>query len=220
VAGYGATGRVVVSELLQSGDLELLSGGREGDTMINRSAKRKLSFVLAAGMLVVAVFSAAVFSAKKRLPFSAKAQQPVQRHRKDWLFSPPAGLSKVKDLQIINQRIVRADTEDPGVAFEILNKSNRAVMAVRIACGDGRISADGLDDEAQTHVIIEPYGTLTAEMNGELDPGHPMVITAATFQDGKEEGDDDSVKFMQRIRLRERARHKAQRAQESTRLSQ
>lgn len=140
--------------------------------------------------------------------FSAKRQEPKQQHRMDWLSAVPPVISKVKDLEIIHARIVRLGTDAAGVAFAIRNKSPRGVMAVDITCGQGGISKDGLEDEDNPIVIIEPYGTLTAEMRGELTRDAPIVISAATFEDGTEEGDETSLKFMRKIRVRERARHK------------
>jgi hypothetical protein len=170
--------------------------------MINGNPKRRWFFLFAVVTLVtITVISAGVFSAKK--------QQPKIQDRKDWLRSTPPVSSKVKDLEIINQRIVRPNTVMPGVAFAILNNSSRAVMAVEVACGEASISQDGLEDEERPTVIIEPYGTLTAEMNGELTPGNPIVITAAIFDDGKEDGDKTSLTFMHKIRARQRAQLKA-----------
>ena len=145
---------------------------------------------------------------------SAKRQQPKTQQPKEWLTSIPRVLSKVKDLEIINERIVRPNTDTAGVTFDILNKSNRAVMAVRIASGHASISKDGLEDEEHPIVIIEPYGSLPAEMT-DLTPGAPIEISSATFQDATEEGDTSSVEFMQKLRVRERARHKAEREKQS-----
>jgi hypothetical protein len=171
--------------------------------MISRNSRRKYFFLVAAAMaLTVLVISVVVFSAKR--------QEPKQLHPKNWLTSIPPVESKVKDLEIINARIVRADSDAPGVAFEIRNNSNRAVMAVRITSGESGISKDGLEDEDNPIVIIEPYGTLTAEMNDELTRNAQIVISSATFADGTEEGSEFSVELMRKLRARDRARHKAE----------
>ncbi|MGI8734697.1 MAG: hypothetical protein ACR2LM_15495 [Pyrinomonadaceae bacterium] len=177
--------------------------------MINRNSKGKWPFLVAAVMAVTALLVSVVV-------FSAKRQEPKQQHPKDWLSSIPRTMSKVKDLEIINARIVRPSTDAPGVAFEIRNNSNRAVMAVHITSGESGISKDGNEDEENPTVIIEPYGTLTAEMNDELTRDAPIVIDAATFADGTEEGDETTLKFMHKIRVRERARHRAEKQRLST----
>ncbi len=98
------------------------------------------------------------------------------------------------------------------MAFEIRNNSNRSVMAVDITCGEAGITRDGLGDDEHPVVIIPPYGTLTAEMNDELSPGLPIVLSGATYEDGTEEGSESSLKAIHRGREHERARLKAKKA--------
>ena len=176
--------------------------------MINRDRKRRFYFLLAAAMAVTALVVSVVV-------MSAKRQEPKQQHPKDWLVSTPPVSSKVKDLEIINATIVSTGDE-PGVAFEIRNNSDRGVMAVRITCGEGGISKDGLEDEDNPVVIIEPHSTLKAVMYDELTRDAPIVISSATFADGSEEGSESSVKLMQRLRARDRAKHKAQKEGQPT----
>jgi hypothetical protein len=183
--------------------------------MINLNSKGKWFFVIAALMLMTA--SILVFNSKRQEILSGTPQQPKKPHKNDWLTSVPPISSEVKDLEIINARIVMAGTEPRGVAFEIQNKSNRGVMAVSITCGGPRIAKDGLEDEENPTVIIEPYGTLAAEMNSELTPGAPIVIDAAMFEDGTEEGDKTTLAFEHKIRAREQARHKAEKKQAAER---
>lgn len=176
--------------------------------MINRDSKRKWLLLIAAVMVVTALAVSVVV-------FSAKRQEPKQQHVEDWLSSIPRLKSKVKDLEIVNARIVRVGTEAQGVAFEIRNNSNRAVMAIDITSGESGISKDGLEDEDNPVVIIEPYGTLTAEMKDELTRDAPIVISAATFQDGTDEGSESSLESIHRARAHERARHRAEKEQAS-----
>src|SRR5687767_11372778 len=86
--------------------------------------------------------------------FSERKQEPKTTHAKEWLAAKPVVLSKVKDLEIVNLRMVRADAEAPGIAFEIKNNSNKSVMAYQLACGDSAISQDGLRDEQSPIVIV------------------------------------------------------------------
>jgi hypothetical protein len=173
--------------------------------MINRNLKGRWFLIFAVLLMVGA--SVVVFSGKRQQ--SQKSQQPQNLQPKEWLTSVPLMLSKVKDLEIINARIVRAGTEAPGVAFEIVNNSNRAVMAVDIMCGEAGMSKDGLADEEHPTVVIEPNGKLKVEMNGELSPGLPIILSSAIFEDGTEEGTETSLKSIHRGRTHERARLKA-----------
>ena len=170
--------------------------------MLSTLTSKRRAVLLAVAILFTAALSLGVHSARKQQPTSRQQNPPT----KEWLFSIPPVHSKVKELEIVNVRIVRSNTELPGVAFDILNKSGRRVMAIRISCGDSAISQDGLEDEEHPKVIIEPYGTLSAEMTGELRPGNPLMIKSATFQDGKEEGDPTSLEIMRKIREEKRAR--------------
>lgn len=175
--------------------------------MLFTLTSKRRAVLLSVGILFTAALSFGVHSARKQ---QSTPQQQNPR-TKEWLSSIPAVHSKVKELEIVNVRIVRSNTDLPGVAFDILNKTDRSVMAIRISCGNDAISQDGLEDQEHPKVIIEPYGTLSAEMTGELKPGVPIVIKSATFQDGKEEGDPISLDIMRKIRERKRARLAAER---------
>jgi hypothetical protein len=175
----------------------------------HRSKRRTLTLTITA--LFTASLSWGVYSAKKQQRTSPQQNPPT----KEWLSTIPAVHSKVKELEIVNVRIVRSNTDMPGVAFDILNKTGRAVVAIRISCGDNAISQDGLEDGDHPKVIVEPYGMLSAEMTGELKPGAPLVIASATFTDGKEEGDAVSLDVMRRIRETKKARAAAEKAMRS-----
>ena len=111
---------------------------------------KRRAVLLAVVVLFTASLSLGVYSAKKQQP-TAKQQNPPT---KEWLFSIPAVRSRVKELEIVNVRIVRSNTDMPGVAFDVLNKTDRPVMAIRISCGNNAISQDGLEDEQHPKVII------------------------------------------------------------------
>lgn len=163
--------------------------------------RRRSLFVVSGILITFLIVTVAVLS--------ARWQSPKNKRLKEWLSSVPQSGTKVKDLEIINLKVVGQNTELPGVAFEVRNKSNRAVMAIEISCGKGSVAKDGLEDEENPIVVIEPYGTLPVEMNGELDPGNPIVITAAIFNDNKEEGQKTSLELMHKARDRQRALVKA-----------
>jgi hypothetical protein len=175
--------------------------------MLSTRKSKRRAVLVAVVVLFTACLSLGVYSAKKQQPTAQQQNRPT----KEWLFSIPAVRSKVKDLEIVNVRIVRGDTDAPGVAFDILNKAGRPVMAVEISCGNSAISQDGLEDEEHPKVIIEPYGILSAEMTGELKPGAPLVVASAMFHDGKEEGDALSLEMMRKTRKTIRARIAAER---------
>jgi len=177
--------------------------------MTDRDRKRRSFFLLATvAVLTALILSVVVMSARKQ-------ERNLRQQPKDWLVSVPTVESKVKDLEIINAKLVRLG-DLAGVAFEVKNNSDRAVMAVRISCGENGISQDGLANEDKPIVIIEPHGTLKAVMYDELTRDAPMVISSATFADGTEIGTESSVKLMQKMRAHERAKNKIQREGQPT----
>src|ERR1043166_10026637 len=149
---------------------------QQGGTMKNQALKRKWLALFAVLFVAVCVVGGVVLSAKRQGP----KKQLQTKHPKDWLASVPPVLSKVKNLEIVNPRVIGARTDMAGVAFEIVNKSQLPVMAIRLTCGGG-LTRDGLDDEDNPAVVIEPYGVLHAEMHDELTPNAPIVISAATL---------------------------------------
>jgi len=159
--------------------------------------RKQILFVVSGILVTFFIVSVAVLS--------ARWQSPKNKRLKEWLSSVPQTNTKVKDLEIINPRVVGQGTDMSGVAFEVWNRSNRSVMAIEISCGKGSVAKDGLEDDENPTVVIEPYGTLPAEMTGELDPGNPIVITAAVFNDNKEEGQQSSLDLMHKVRARQRA---------------
>jgi len=179
--------------------------------MLTTLKSKRRAVLVTVVILLTACLALGVYSARKQQPSAHQQNRPT----KEWLFSIPEVRSKVKDLEIVNVRIVRSNTDAPGVAFDILNKAGRPVMAVDIACGKNAISQDGLEDEEHPKVIIEPYGTLSAEMTGELTPGAPIVVASATFQDGKEEGDSTSLEIMRKIRKTKREQIAAEKKAQS-----
>jgi hypothetical protein len=167
--------------------------------------RKRTVFVVSGLLIAFLIVTAAVLS--------ARWQSPKNKRLKEWLSSVPQTGTKVKDLEIINLKVVGEDTDAPGVAFEVWNKSGRAVMAIEISCGKGSIAKDGLEDEENPTVIIEPHGTLPVEMTSELDPGNSIIVTAAIFDDNKEEGQRSSLDLMHKVRARQRALLKAKKQQ-------
>jgi hypothetical protein len=172
--------------------------------MTNRIASRKWFFLLAAILVAASVISAGVFSAKNQEP---KKQWPKEPR----VTSMPVVFSKVKNLEVINAWIEDPGTPAVSAAVEIRNNSDKAVMAVDLVCGEGGITKNGLTDEEHPVVVIKPHDTTTVKMTfGAMTFGAPLVVSAATYADGTEEGDEASLKSMHRVRAHDRAELKAE----------
>jgi hypothetical protein len=80
-------------------------------------------------------------------------------------------------------------------------------MAVDLVAGEGAVTKNGLTDEDNPIVVIPPHGTTTIEMGfGAMTPGAPLVVSAVTYDDGTDEGDEKSTRAMHMVRRRDRER--------------
>jgi hypothetical protein len=136
--------------------------------------------------------------------FSAKRQVSKQQKRVTEL---PEVKSHVPRLKVVGVSIKDPGTPAARAVVEIFNNSLLAVMAVEISTknrGDsGAVNIDGLTDPGNPIVVIEPWGRTTLEMNfGEMIPDAPLVISAAIFEDGTEEGDKWSLDAMKGSRAK------------------
>lgn len=124
----------------------------------------------------------------------------------------PPIFSKVKTLEIISIKTIYENTPAAGVSIEVRNNSDKAVMAVDLVSGEGAITKNGLSDEENPIVVIEPYGTTDLYMNfTAMTPGAALVVAAVTYADGTEEGDETSLRLMHKLRDRDRAIMKKER---------
>lgn len=147
--------------------------------------------------------------------FSAKRQTSNPQQKR--VTELPQVISHVPRLSVAGVSVKDPGTPAASAVVEIRNNSPFAVMSVEISTkngGDsGAVNTDGLTDPENPIVVIEPWGTTTFEMSfTAMIPDAPLVISAAIFADGTEEGDKwslDSMKLgrakrLERIRERER----------------
>jgi len=114
--------------------------------------------------------------------------------------------SKVRNLEVLDSRIIDPDTVAAALVLEVRNNSALAVMAVDLVCGEGAVTKNGLTDEENPIVVIPPYGTTNLQIGfGEMTPDAPCIVSAVTYADGSEDGDIESLKVMHKVRERDRA---------------
>lgn len=182
--------------------------------MTNLDAKRKWVFLFAVMLITASVISAGVFSAKRQQPKkqSTKKQGPKENR----VTSMPPVFSKVKKLEVVRAWIEEAGTPAVRAAVEIRNNSDKDVMAVDLVCGEGGITRNGLTDEEHPIVVIKPHDTTIVEMTfGAMTFGAPLVVSAVTYTDGTEEGDEASLKAMHMVRAHDRAKLKAEKEKQA-----
>lgn len=167
--------------------------------MANRSLTRKRIFLPVIMLLVASTIAIGVFSARR--------QHGNIKPQKQVVALPPL-ISHVPKLRIANVNVRNLGTPDATAVIELLNTSHLAVMCVEIstknAAGDsGAVNEDGLIDPNNPSVVIPPYGTKTLEMSfSEMVPDAPVVVSAAVFSDGTEEGDGWSRDALRTLRAR------------------
>ena len=171
--------------------------------MTNRITKRKWFLLFALIVIAGSLISGVVFSEKK--------QQPKKEQEQPRATSMPAVFSKIKKLEVVRAWIQDAGTPHAGVAVEVQNNSDLAVMAIDLVSGEGGVTTNGLTDEEHPIVVVGPHGTTKLFMNfGSMTFGAPLVVAAVTYADGSEEGDESSLKVMHQTRVHDRAQIKAE----------
>ena len=166
--------------------------------MASRIMKRRWVFLSAATLITASVISAGVFSARRQ---QSNEQQDPKR-----VVELPQVISHVPKLRIVRVNVKNPGTPDAIAQVEIINTSHLAVMCVEIStrnkAGDsGAYNDDGLTDPEKPQVVIPPYGTKTLEMPfTNMVPDAPLVVSAAFFGDGTEEGDQWSRDAIRAVR--------------------
>jgi hypothetical protein len=182
--------------------------------MKNLIANRRWIFLFAATLITAALITTGGLSAKRQQP---KEQVPKKQWPKEpRVTSMPQVFLKVKTLEVINAWIVNHELGMPAARVEIRNNSDKDVVAVDLVCGEGGITKNGLTDEEHPIVVIKPHETTTMEMNfASMTFGAPLVVSAVTYADGTEEGDEASLKAMHMVRAHDRAELKAKKERET-----
>jgi hypothetical protein len=174
--------------------------------MTNRTSKRKWIVLSAATLITASVVTAGVFSARRQRP---NEQKPAKH-----VVELPPVISHVPKLVIVSISVKNPGTPDAIAVVEIRNTSDLAVMTVEISTKNGgddsAVNKDGLDDPDNPHVVIPPKGTTTLEMPfTNMIPDAPLVVSAALFADGTEDGDKWSLDAIRAVRAHRQELRKA-----------
>jgi hypothetical protein len=172
--------------------------------MTNRKRPgRRLVFLAATTLIVISTVSVAVVSKRKQQP---KPRKEAATFKAERVTSLPPVSSKVKGLEISSVRLINQGTPQAALAITVLNNTDFSGYGV-----------DGLDDPLNPHVVIEPNSLKTIEWGlGEILEGYPVFVSAASFGDGKEEGDSREIEIMHRDRARSKAKREGAAKKEAT----
>lgn len=176
--------------------------------MNSLTKKPKYTWVLALTISVIAVVSGATLSKVGITTSGGQSRQEQKRVNK-----LPQVISRVRHLEVVNVKVVKIGESD-GAEVEIRNNSDLAVMSVTISTKDkvnsGGVTREGFDDPDNPKIVIEPHGTTIITMGfGEMIPDVPLVVSAATFADGTEDGDSSDLEMVRAGRAHQKARREA-----------
>ena len=115
--------------------------------------------------------------------------------------SAPPVVSKVKDLEISQVTLVDEGTQFAALEINVTNNRDEAVMALDFSAGPmgdySGLSFDGLLMEDSPSVAIPPHTLKSFRWHlSEIKEGQTVVLDAAEFADGKEEGDKFTLNGM------------------------
>ena len=107
--------------------------------------------------------------------------------------APPV-VSNIDGLEISSVSLINGGTSEAALAIDVTNKRNEDVMALDFIAGKSGdysgMAMDGLLEEDAPRVIIPRHTLMTFNWHlAAIFEGETVVLAAAIFADGKEEGD-------------------------------
>ena len=154
-------------------------------------------FLLSALLVLCSVLAAVVYTQTSKTQKQPK--DPSRPWQVEKVTEAPEVKSAVKGVEISAVRLVNEGTPTVQIFIDVINHRDADVMALDFVCGIGKgtsggVARDGLYDEDNPRVIIPRHSLQTIDfyLNSFME-GEPIVIAAAIFSDGKEDGDPRSV---------------------------
>jgi hypothetical protein len=147
----------------------------EGATM--RNPVKKLTYASVLLCLLAAAAGVTAYTAARR------RQEPPK------VFVPKRFISEVKKLKVESHWVENEGTPRASLHVVIRNKSDLAVTKVSVTIADLTVSSDGGYNHDEPVAVVEPYGTeeFSIPLTNFIDDS-PLVISAAIYADGTEEG--------------------------------
>ena len=138
-----------------------------------------------------------------------KAKGYGQTYQAASVTTAPQVVSNIDGLEISGINLINGGTAEAALNIDVTNKRNEAVMALDFIAGSTDYSGmamDGLLDEDAPRVIIPPHSLKTFTWYlGAILEGETVVLAAAIFADGKEEGDKRFLNGIKKSRLKYQA---------------
>jgi hypothetical protein len=120
--------------------------------------------------------------------------------------APPEQFTKVPQIKskIAALQLVSAKIENGPVVLVLKNNSAKPIIAVDVECGDekdgeGDTFSGIYDPDLPPTEIAKPYGTLSVSFSvSRLRRGFPLRISGVIYADGSSDGEEKTLKSMQR----------------------
>ena len=159
-------------------------------------------------LVCVSLLVAASFLAVTAVRRGAAQRPQENRYVTDTL--PPV-ISKVRNLKIIKATIEGLGTAEPFVVLKIRNNSDVGVIGYTVTNGGASVGMDGGLGLGEQEIVIKPHGTTTCKWAAaSVEKDAPLILAAALYADGTEDGQDIVLEMMHDLRAREKAERDAQ----------
>lgn len=129
--------------------------------------------------------------------------------RKERVTSVPEVTSCVKNIRVINRKLINDEAFSEVLEVEVENTGEIGIIAIRLETSNGRETYGVMpytfeDDEPAA--IIEPHArySLTIEANN-IKPHGPFQIGSVAYIDGTEEGCEESLKHLRSSKAKHEA---------------
>lgn len=153
----------------------------------------KSNHLLRVSVLFIAVGTLLVGAAAIRRDNRNSPSSQRQRAR-----AVPSFFSLVPDMEIVSTHIEEHPQVDiADLIVTVRNKSQKGVTGYRVTSGDFGTGLDGGMDKEVPTVVIEPGGIDTVKIPlSNLSEDQPLVLSAAFFADGSEQGTEATKSLM------------------------
>jgi len=186
--------------------------------MKNSPTLRRVLLISTLLVLLVVIAASVYTQASKFQKKETKQSNYGHTYEPTSVTVAPEVKSDIKGLEISGVTLINQGTPAASIAIDVTNQREEAVMALDfISCKGDRsgMAMDGLLEEESPLVIIPPHSLRTFNWGvGAILEGTPVVLAAAVFSDGKEEGDKTSLnginigrRLYQQRRREEKARN-------------
>jgi hypothetical protein len=128
---------------------------------------------------------------------------------KERVTSVPEVISCVKNIKVVNVKLIADVPLDESVEVEVENTGEIGIIAILLETSNGRETYGVMPsafEEDEPAAIIEPHATYTLTIAANnITPHGPYQIGSVAYIDGTEEGCEEALKTMRGLNARHEA---------------